>query len=515
MQETESQKQSSRRSFGRKPIAVEEDDFDPLAGDDTSASRVVDEPRSIPIDQKPESIDVAPSSSARSHPEPSRGSKAQQAVDGPDTGTAEDEGAPSKKPLFYASPEPSPEPEDTPEPSSRPAHPSSATQVRQSHPPLTQLSRNASSDPNEPSPEATAEFLHVVSPVGTKRTYTTAASSRNAIASDTASSRGRSVQTILSTVGASWNLRRGREPTSPESRKKARTSKDSAQKTLDFKTRLTSFARPGSQVDSQPTSQSQSEQSEEVDDEIEMAEVRELTEVDQEMDVPEVDQEMDVFDETPQEPRMERISLPVRSRRVLSAEAESPERSESPTRPFSRRRSSSARSEIEVDSVEVESVESHSKNPKEALGTRPVESPGKDVKQTANRSDSRDVKLEMERISRLWTSCNTGPSAQSMAPSAMVSGAASVSNVESQQKAEEELSRVIQKTDFESMEVLGQFNKGFIVARLRKAPDGETNATSTTSTDDLFLIDQHASDEKYNFETLQTTTKIQSQQLIQ
>ncbi|KIO28267.1 hypothetical protein M407DRAFT_72025 [Tulasnella calospora MUT 4182] len=97
----------------------------------------------------------------------------------------------------------------------------------------------------------------------------------------------------------------------------------------------------------------------------------------------------------------------------------------------------------------------------------------------------------------------------------MVSGAASASNVESQQKAEEELSRVIRKADFESMEIIGQFNKGFIVARLRKAPEGETSGISTTSTDDLFLIDQHASDEKYNFETLQTTTKIQSQQLIQ
>jgi DNA mismatch repair protein PMS2 len=29
------------------------------------------------------------------------------------------------------------------------------------------------------------------------------------------------------------------------------------------------------------------------------------------------------------------------------------------------------------------------------------------------------------------------------------------------------------------------------------------------------MIDQHASDEKYNFETLQTVTKIQSQRLIQ
>lgn len=69
--------------------------------------------------------------------------------------------------------------------------------------------------------------------------------------------------------------------------------------------------------------------------------------------------------------------------------------------------------------------------------------------------------------------------------------------------AEEALSRVIRKSDFEKMEVLGQFNKGFIIARLR----GEGK-------DDLFIVDQHASDEKFNFETLQRTTVIKAQTLI-
>lgn len=49
------------------------------------------------------------------------------------------------------------------------------------------------------------------------------------------------------------------------------------------------------------------------------------------------------------------------------------------------------------------------------------------------------------------------------------------------------------------MVVHGQFNLGFIIASLGK---------------DLFIIDQHATDEKYNFETLQKTTKVQSQKLI-
>jgi DNA mismatch repair protein PMS2 len=77
--------------------------------------------------------------------------------------------------------------------------------------------------------------------------------------------------------------------------------------------------------------------------------------------------------------------------------------------------------------------------------------------------------------------------------------------------AEEALSRVIQKSDFEKMEVLGQFNKGFIIARLR---DGESGGEEGNRKDDLFIIDQHASDEKFNFETLQRTTVIKAQTLI-
>lgn len=49
------------------------------------------------------------------------------------------------------------------------------------------------------------------------------------------------------------------------------------------------------------------------------------------------------------------------------------------------------------------------------------------------------------------------------------------------------------------MEILGQFNLGFIIARFGS---------------DLFIIDQHATDEKYNFETLQATCTIQNQRLI-
>ena len=74
--------------------------------------------------------------------------------------------------------------------------------------------------------------------------------------------------------------------------------------------------------------------------------------------------------------------------------------------------------------------------------------------------------------------------------------------------AEEKLSLKISKADFSKMRIVGQFNLGFVLA-VREA------AAETDEDDELFIIDQHASDEKYNFERLQATTTVQSQRLVQ
>ncbi|OAX33701.1 DNA mismatch repair protein MutL [Rhizopogon vinicolor AM-OR11-026] len=87
--------------------------------------------------------------------------------------------------------------------------------------------------------------------------------------------------------------------------------------------------------------------------------------------------------------------------------------------------------------------------------------------------------------------------------------AANVENTEDNAKASAALSRLISKTDFNKMQVVGQFNLGFIVTRWRKCEEGEERGL-----DDLFIIDQHAADEKYNFEMLQQTTVIESQRLF-
>jgi DNA mismatch repair protein PMS2 len=100
---------------------------------------------------------------------------------------------------------------------------------------------------------------------------------------------------------------------------------------------------------------------------------------------------------------------------------------------------------------------------------------------------------------KMWGASNSDPSAVST----------SVNQCGNFQKSEIEThglshgtiltDRKIDKRDFTRMEVLGQFNKGFIIARLA---------------DDLYIIDQHASDEKCRFEMLQRNTFLRTQPLI-
>ncbi|KAJ8522796.1 hypothetical protein ONZ45_g689 [Pleurotus djamor] len=90
----------------------------------------------------------------------------------------------------------------------------------------------------------------------------------------------------------------------------------------------------------------------------------------------------------------------------------------------------------------------------------------------------------------------------------------SISSTQDEAKATQTLTRVIEKSDFARMDILGQFNLGFIIVRRQKrSVDDDTNLAGAP-TDDLFIVDQHAADEKYNFEQLQQTTKIKSQSLL-
>ncbi|KAK9895469.1 DNA mismatch repair protein MutL [Cystobasidium minutum MCA 4210] len=82
--------------------------------------------------------------------------------------------------------------------------------------------------------------------------------------------------------------------------------------------------------------------------------------------------------------------------------------------------------------------------------------------------------------------------------------------------ARKALSRLVSKEDFAKMQIVGQFNLAFIIVRRREAivQGGADDTEPGPYHDDLMIIDQHASDEKYNFERLQQVTKIDSQRLI-
>ncbi|KAK7356411.1 hypothetical protein VNO80_15682 [Phaseolus coccineus] len=62
-----------------------------------------------------------------------------------------------------------------------------------------------------------------------------------------------------------------------------------------------------------------------------------------------------------------------------------------------------------------------------------------------------------------------------------------------------ELERLFKKEDFSRMKVIGQFNLGFIICKLDQ---------------DLFIVDQHAADEKFNFERLSQSTILNQQPLL-
>ena len=79
-----------------------------------------------------------------------------------------------------------------------------------------------------------------------------------------------------------------------------------------------------------------------------------------------------------------------------------------------------------------------------------------------------------------------------------------IDDISKTQDQEAKLSYTIHKSDFLKMKLVGQFNLGFILVSLSK--EGCHN---------LFIIDQHASDEKYNFERLIKNFEINYQSLVQ
>lgn len=87
----------------------------------------------------------------------------------------------------------------------------------------------------------------------------------------------------------------------------------------------------------------------------------------------------------------------------------------------------------------------------------------------------------------------------------------SIETAAPQDSAEEYLSLTVVKKDFARMRIVGQFNLGFLLVT---RPTNVTDGSKVANKDEVFIVDQHASDEKYNFERLQAETTVQNQPLV-
>lgn len=128
------------------------------------------------------------------------------------------------------------------------------------------------------------------------------------------------------------------------------------------------------------------------------------------------------------------------------------------------------------------------------------------------------IKFDLGRVEGVWDKERVRRMEKGRDADGLISARMQVdADVDADTDVEEKLSRIIAKEDFGRMEVVGQFNLGFVIVRLRKGSEGKEGSVQEQSVeerDDLFIVDQHAADEKWNFEQLQANTRIESQRLI-
>ncbi|KAJ2925789.1 hypothetical protein H1R20_g11307, partial [Candolleomyces eurysporus] len=281
--------------------------------------------------------------------------------------------------------------------------------------------------------------------------------------------------------------------------------------------KLASFAMPGSQLASLPASQPEEEESRDGEDQGEESGLDENQDEDERQAVaaPKLSEEKN--DESD-------VDL-AKSGSIPSSAPESHTGGESPPE-FLPLREGPVCDDADDDS-EVEDPSSVLSSARETISAVESSTPSHDkstldpsrpeIFRFSDSSANVSVRFDIHRVRNSWTKVRStllfnkagegGRSSQ--ADEAKVPNDAGVLNSEDQAKAAHALSRVIDKADFASMDIIGQFNLGFIITRRRKPLTGRTKTM-----DDLFIVDQHAADEKYNFENLQLTTKIQSQKLL-
>ena len=325
--------------------------------------------------------------------------------------------------------------------------------------------------------------------------------------------RSRSVQMVLNTEGASWNLRQQSAdagPDSARSTKRRKTSesgvgKEGAAARQELRSTLRDFARPGSQIMDETVDEDDAE-------DVSMHETHDAS-LDED-DEPDIDMDK-------RSPSHAVLELP---KNAVSPALPEDGLSSLPGEAYAK-----AEKVIDFTDNEGDGVPSCADPDGDAtpnVSTISSTSPGVSRPEVIRGAEEDEAVLgcDLPRISQIWRRLEhetTTPSRGDVLrpPSGGASEAirdAGISNVEDDDRAAEALARVIDKSDFRSMDIVGQFNLGFIIGRRRKLDTPPpTDPASCETLDDLFIIDQHAADEKYNFETLQETTKIDSQMLFQ
>ena len=181
-------------------------------------------------------------------------------------------------------------------------------------------------------------------------------------------------------------------------------------------------------------------------------------------------------EEEPKRPRLEE------SMRDADADDDDEDDEDAPTRP-----------DVRHEEVTFEDVAATEETP------TPSRRESLDVGKIAFSMESMLLRRRNAKTSTSMTSMANESSFESSRIPAETESNVDASSTQTAVKATNELERVFDKADFAKMRIVGQFNLGFILATLG---------------DDLFIIDQHASDEIYNFERLQRTTSLTKQPLI-
>lgn len=350
------------------------------------------------------------------------------------------------------------------------------------------------------------------------------------LSENTGGSSRRAMQMVLDTSGASWNLKPGQEGPPRKRLHPADVSGSSSGKSarVNMRARLAGFARDGARVAQDREDEGESDGPEdEIEDGAERSVMDEEEERPQSSNLEKMDVDADVTEPEPEIGDQGRSSTDVVEETMVidSSESEDDEPSKSPhdiSRSAAAATAASPNSAQAADDLTsstdlLPNSSSDGDVPSKGGVAAALSSPSKSsgVRTEIVRTvvgDAPPLAFDLERTSNAWRAYLERRSlSQSQSPqlATLSSDLESAALGADDEQATAALARVLSKADFGSMDVVGQFNRGFIVARLCKI-GGESAGVS----DDLFIVDQHAADEKYNFETLQATTRLESQRLF-